>query len=130
MSKETTKELLDQADQIAEEESAKAVEELQEALGSETETEEVREYLPGEGPVEFFSDNGRFFLGQGEVAVDITDVLHMVNHPMGRVSLNLRLSNHKQKNPGNKAWNWMIESMRGQNVKEDKHGYEYPKDGD
>lgn len=120
-------ELLKNADRIAEEETAKQEKELQEKLDSK----ETREYLPGEGPVEFFSEDGRFFLGQGEVAVDITDYLHTVNYPMGRIVLSIRMTNHKKVVSGNKAWNWMIESMRNRDKdKSDKHGYEYPEDGE
>lgn len=131
-SENEAEELLKNADRIAEEETAKQEKELQEKLASRPgELAESREYLPGEGPVEFFSEDGRFFLGQGEVAVDITDYLHTVNYPMGRIVLSIRMTNHKKVVSGNKAWNWMIESMRSRDKdKSDKHGYEYPEDGE
>lgn len=57
------------------------------------------ELLVGSGEVELLEQDGKFYLSQGEVAVDITKILASMNNPLGKVVLNIRVSNH----PGNFA---------------------------
>lgn len=44
------------------------------------------------GAVQLLRADGRYLLRQGDVAVDVTDVLVTENYPMGRIVLAVRLS--------------------------------------
>lgn len=58
-----------------------------------TDTDEV---MVGEGVLELIRDDDRFLLVQGEVAVDITTVIKEMNYNLGKVVLNIRLSEYKK----------------------------------
>lgn len=43
------------------------------------------------GPLELVGRDGRYLLVQGETAIDVTEVMGLVNYPLGCVTLRLRV---------------------------------------
>lgn len=51
-----------------------------------------RQVTVGTGKLELVREPGRCLLIQGDVAVDVTSVLGLINYPLGCVTLRLRVS--------------------------------------
>lgn len=70
------------------------------------------ELLVGEGEVQLLEQDGKFYLSQGEVAVDITGILLSTNHAMGRAVLNIRVHNHPGNFSSNESREWLRDEMQ------------------
>lgn len=68
---------------------------------------EETELLVGDGPLELFHNGDKYYLSQGEVAVDITSIVQDVNYPLGKVVLRIRDAGHRTNPSSNATREWM-----------------------
>src|SRR5262249_63036 len=71
-----------------------------------------QEFLLGEGKLDFFEQDGKFILSQGEVAIDVTGILADVNPGLGRISLRIRQSNRKTCAMSNDSRDWLAREVQ------------------
>lgn len=94
---------------------------MKDAGTAEEGKKDQKELLVGEGEVELFQQEGRFFLSQGEVAVDITGIIGQANYQMGQLVLNVRLSGHQGTEVSNDSRDWLKKTLRAPGPEFKKH---------
>lgn len=88
-------------------------------MSEDVEEAKEDELLVGEGEVQLIQDGKKFYLAQGEVAVDITGILVSTNNSLGRAVLSIRVHGHPGNFSSSESRGWLREEMRSPGPKVD-----------
>lgn len=84
-------------------------------------SQEVDEVLVGEGKVYLVKQDGKLFLMQGEVAVEVTSIVNSMNYQMGRLVLNIRENDYQNAQPESSSRDWLKQQLREPGAKLEQH---------